>query len=162
MSILVLVLKILQYFLDYISYFFYSFLMIESFAICMMIVIDSGFEQQFIKLFFNIFPTNFGLESGTFSVGSKEILQIMALWNLVVMVLGKILGKIIKVKINRIVYFVAFTLLHIVAIIRLWNVSGAWSSIAFFYFNSIVGYFIFLGIKKGVKAVQRLIEWYCD
>lgn len=161
-SIGVVVLKIFQYFVEYISYSFYSFFIIELFAICVIIVTGSGFEKLFIKTFISTLPLNLGAEKGTFTIGNREVMQIMAFWALVVMMVSKIFEKIVKIKINYGVYYTIFTMLHVVAVIRLWNVDGMWLIILFFYTNSLVCNLIYRGIKKASNWIQNIFGWYFE
>lgn len=138
----VLFVRIAAFILDYITYFPYTFFIIEIFAIALMIVTNTGLETVFIQLISYTPTLNYDGRS-SFQMGTNEVLQFMTFWSFVLLIVSKVLKKITSFSINMPTLFVIFSIYHLIALIRLWNIPDMSSIVVFFYVASILNFVMY-------------------
>jgi len=123
-----------------------------------MVTTNSGFEKVVISLLtYTPFQEYFG--KATIFLGIKEIVSIFTFWSLVIFIINLILSKLIPSKLiinTSLFFFLLSTMLHLVVIIRQFEVRGILSTIIALYILSLVAWFFY---KQVNKFAFLLTDW---
>lgn len=135
------------YLISYVSHVFLTYSICEFITIIIMLITKTEFEKIFIFLI-SYTPTLGLWGRSSFDLGKNEIVTFVLFWSFILMLLNNILKRTKKVQINQNLLFVIFTIMHVVAIFRLRNISGMFFTISFFFFSSLISYAVYKSINK--------------
>lgn len=145
-SITPVIIRITAYFLNYISYFFLTFIACEIITIIFITIINTPLEKIFIMII-SYTPTLGLWGKDTFSLGVKEVMQFFAFWSFVTMIIHNIIKRFLSIEIHIKFIVVIFTFFHLVAIFRT-VVDGLLPIVAFFYISSLISLSMYLLLNK--------------
>ncbi|OGK58377.1 hypothetical protein A3H86_02405 [Candidatus Roizmanbacteria bacterium RIFCSPLOWO2_02_FULL_41_9] len=152
-QILLIFIKFYSYLLNYFSYFFLTYFACELVIVIMTVIIQTRLEKIFFLLLSSTPTLNLWGKS-SFQVGKVEIVTFFFFWSFILMIIQTGLQKIIKFQIKRHLFFLFFTALHLLALYRLQATGSFFLIICFFYFSSILSYFIY----RAINQIRRFVE----
>ena len=152
--------RLTSYVLRYVSSFFFTYLICEMLTIIIMLTTNSGFEKVIVLLLiYTPFQESFG--KGTVVLGAKEVVSIFSFWSLVIFIATLVVGKLFPRKLTfntSLLFFCFFTILHLVAIVRLFNIRGILPVIIVLYIFSLVAWFFYKIINKLAASIAVRFE----
>lgn len=139
--------------ISYLSYFFLTFIIVESFTIAFVVITNTSLEVSFLK----IIALTLGIKESNYSIGVSDLALVFSIWSFVFMLLSKLLNIFFRVAISQKYILIALTVFHFLAIARMWR-SDLTIVIAIFYILSLTCVLFYMSLKEINKLLEQRLK----